>query len=168
MKNLLFIALVVFAISGCSKDEVVGPEGAQGVQGEQGEQGEQGNANIESYDFTIYTSNWEGSIETFWEATIEWDVLTEEMVNEGGVFVYIAFEQNTYTGLPLTLPAGDGFASILSAFRIGELGVMYSPGGGILLNNPGVRQCRAVAIAPKSMALGDDHVQKLIEKELKK
>lgn len=158
MKNLLLIALVLLAVSGCKKEEVVGPQGPQGKEG---------NANVESYDFTIYSSSWE-SYDWGWEAIKEWDKLTEEIINDGGVFVYWAVEDNTFAPLPTTIPAGNGFITILSAFRINEMAISFMPGGGIGANNPGMQKFRAVVIAPKSMALGENHVQKLIEEELSK
>ncbi len=162
MRNLLFIATIILALTGCKKEEVAGPQGVQGPQGEQG------NANVESFEFTLFNSSWEGSAEDGYAAVQEWDVLTEEMVNEGGIFVYWQIEDNTYSSLPLTLPAGNGFLSIFSGFRIDELSVAFIPASSVTVNNPGVQQFRAIAIAPKSMALGDDHVQKLIAAELSK
>ncbi len=155
----LLLAFALFTLSGCKKEEVVGP---------QGQQGPQGNANVHSVDFTMYYGSWSGSQNEGWEATYNWNVLTEEMVNKGGIFVYVETEANTFMLMPFSLPVTGGFVSVVSAFRTGELGLIYLPSSNVSITNPGVRRFRAVAISPKSMELGDDHVQELIAQELKK
>lgn len=159
MKTLLLFALVIFTLAGCKKEKVVGPPGPKG------------NANVESIEFTLssYTLSAENPSH---ESFHNWEVLTEEMVNEGGVFVYmnmITFGQDSsYTLLPFTYNVflNDPW-TIHSEFRIGEIEISQyvyttTTNWGI----SGSMSFRAIAIAPRSMALGEEYVQKLIAEEL--
>jgi len=160
MKKLFFAAIAVVMLAGCAK-EVEGPAGPQGPQGEQG------NANVSSITWTTNSWDWFGASNTGWETSNFWSAIDQEMLNGGLLQVY-AVVNGTHLSLPYTAPSGSSFVSVASGFSEYTVSVALIPGQSVLLSNPGVKTYKAVAVAPKALAMGDEYVQRLINEELKK
>lgn len=94
MKNRLQITITVAAILllviGCKKEGPPGPAGADG------------NANVKSS--TITFSNWTwNSTGLYDESSFTWGEITTDIVNSGGVFVYVSNGAGGWLPLPRTV-----------------------------------------------------------------
>jgi len=157
MKKLLLIMLAATLLAGCKKE----------VQGPQGPQGEQGNANVSSITWSTTGSVWYGTNSTGWETSKFWYDLNQDIIDGGMVQVY-AVSGGTHLALPFTAPVGNGFASVLFAYSLYNIEIGQQPSSGTSINNPGVKTYKAVIVAPRALAMGDEYVRQLIEVELKK
>jgi hypothetical protein len=144
-------------LAGCKKE----------VQGPAGPQGEQGNANVSSITWNTSGAYWYGSSSTGWETSKYWYDLNQSIVDGGMVQVY-AVTGGTHVALPFTTPVGNGFASVLFAYSLNSIEIGQQPSNGTSINNPGVKTYKAVIVAPRALAMGDEYVKQLIEDELRK
>jgi len=158
MKNLLLIMLATTLLAGCKKETVQGPPGPQG---------EQGNANVFSLTWNTNGAAWSGSTSTGWETSKIWTDLNQDIIDGGMVQVY-AVAGDGHIALPFTTPVNNGFASILFAYSLYTIEVAQLPSSGVTINNPGIKTYKAVIVAPRAVAMGDEYVKQLIEDELKK
>lgn len=93
-RRLLLLSFTLLTLLFSCK-EFQGPEGEQGPQGEQGEKGDAGTANVLYSDWIQFnSSNWL-KVSEFGRETqvygISENLLTEEILDQGLVFVYIKF-----------------------------------------------------------------------------
>jgi hypothetical protein len=104
---LMFVAAAVFIIS-CSKEGPTGPQGEQGIQGVQGAQGLQGiqgvpgadgNANVHSYSYEVYSDVW-GQVNPYYGVDLLVPEITQSILDEGAVLVYMANGYGGYIYLP--------------------------------------------------------------------
>jgi hypothetical protein len=89
------VTLVLF--SGCKKAEA----GPKGDKGDTGAAGMAGNANVKSSTFTNVTWNYNSASSAF-ETIISYTAITQEIVNNGAVFVYLGNSTGGYGQLPFS------------------------------------------------------------------
>lgn len=89
MKNLLFLLLLLGLTTLFSCDSCKGEDGLQGAPGAPGAPGQDGNANISSFTYTVYESEWlQQSAYWSWAPIENIPILTPDVVNNGMVMVY--------------------------------------------------------------------------------
>ena len=105
----LFIAAVAF-ISSCSKEGPTGPQGPQGVEGPQGPSGDQGiqgipgqdgNANVHSYTYDVFTSDW-NQVAPNYGVDLSVPEITQSILDDGAVLVYLSNGSGGWMPLPYT------------------------------------------------------------------
>ncbi|HPE87343.1 MAG: hypothetical protein EOL88_12435 [Bacteroidia bacterium] len=99
--TLLLIAALSIFLFACEGPE--GPAGADGIDG---------NANVKSVTFTVYPQNWEyGS--GLYVYDYPTDLLTQSVVNNGSVHLYLAMDNDVWLALPYyTLGYGIAIGSL--------------------------------------------------------
>jgi hypothetical protein len=102
----LFIASAAF-ISSCSKEGPTGPQGVQGPQGPAGDQGIQGiqgldgNANVHSYTYNVFTSDWILNAPNY-GVDLSVPEITQSILDDGAVLVYMSNGSGGWMPLPYT------------------------------------------------------------------
>lgn len=104
MKRFLLSAVIlafVFAVSGCLKGE----------QGPPGQDGQDGNANVRSQTITITPDKWyhvgtAGEPDEGYETVQNVSVITQDIVNDGAVLMYLSNNGSQWFALPFTFPSG--------------------------------------------------------------
>ena len=110
MKKTIFILLsMLLIVTACTKEGPAGKDGKDGVDG---------NANVHSTEITVYPNDWtqDGSV---WSADKSVSSITQSVVDNGSVLVYIKWENNgqvNYIALPyLNLTYGYRVGNVLFA-----------------------------------------------------
>ena len=115
MKKLFTILIAsLFIFSQCRRDPEVGPRGPQGPPGEDG------SGAVVSNVYTVQESDWQFDDPSYF-ADINVPNLTEDIVNNGIVLVYLKVEENTFSQLPLTFYESDEYASTLEVISFPQL-----------------------------------------------
>lgn len=113
MKNTIFAGLaLMFALntSSCKKETVEGPQGPAGATGQTGANGvngTNGNANIQSYSYVAYGSDWDsiGVLNQYGCGkiyTMNVPAITQSVYDSGFVFIYMESD-STVAQLPWTV-----------------------------------------------------------------
>ena len=127
MRNLFFLLLMagMTTLISCTKEGQRGPAGLDGQDGTNGTNGQNGNANVKSLTIDILESQWTDEGPGIAQLELDAPILTEEIVNNGSVMVYLGTSGFWYA-LPvvLTLPAGS--QSYTFGFEPGKLTVISS------------------------------------------
>ncbi len=103
LKSVLAITTLILFITSCEKNE-------PGVAGPQGAQGPQGNANVNSVNVAVNTSDWELYLNPLggndWVAQKSVSIITSSVVSSGAVYVYLRKTYSNggyyYQALPFT------------------------------------------------------------------
>lgn len=104
MKTLhTFIFGTAVLLSSCAKD---GEDGAQGPQGPQG------NANVQSMTFSVSPGDWSpfgtsGQVGYGFGVNVIAGIITDEIVDDGAVLLYLKSATDRWTALPVTIPEGS-------------------------------------------------------------
>jgi len=140
--SVLALALL-FAASGCTINDAVGPRGPEGPPG---------NANVFSLNFNFFMAD---AVINGTVASVQYDVpaLTQSVVDDGAVLLFFR-DQGTWTAMPYTfgvespdLPAVDYTVALGFGYEVGFLEVFYESSINPVdqLNLPD-RQMKAVVI----------------------
>lgn len=104
LKPLIFAAFA-FLLFSC--------EGDPGPMGPPGEQGLPGNANVTPIIFDVAPNEWYGDVNSFYANLDELPEITEDILNNGAVLVYVLHEENpnekSFNMLPYTYVDGSSY-----------------------------------------------------------
>lgn len=114
-KSIVMLLSLMVVFSSCRRDPVEGPRGPQGPPGPPGAGG-----GIVSDIYTVRESDWIFEDPSYF-GDIEIPDLTEDIVNNGIVLVYLKVDDNTFTQLPLTFYESDEYASTLEVISFPQL-----------------------------------------------
>ena len=112
---VLSVLAIFMLMAGCVKEGIDGVDGKDGINGVDGQDGQDGNANVQTYNITVYPSDWIES-GTVGESMYGYYALKEisgidnDMVNNGAVLVYLN-AGGSYVAMPVTFTY-DGYTSI--------------------------------------------------------
>lgn len=138
MRYFLTAIICAFIFAGC--DTFEGPQGPPGV------------ADIQTEEIAINGSDFSGSgnIE---RASYSVDVLTEEIVSDGVVFVYTDYGTgDRWSPLPFVIPASTNVASLTFEYQAGNLTlVMWHEQSGSYASIFDNTQVKVVAVPPAAM-----------------
>jgi len=144
ISNTLLILLMALAIGSCTKR---GPQGPTGPQGPQGVQGQQGNANVQGGQVTV-NFNWDAAT-SYGTADIDYDAITQSIVDNGAVLVFMSNGNGGWISLPYTDYSGTGVSiSYYFVYAVGTVRIYFSEQD---LNNtymPASATFKVVAVAP--------------------
>ncbi len=126
-----------------------GQTGAQGATGQTGATGAQGNANVKSNLATTTASNWtyDGNNKSWFTVFID-NNITQAIVDNGAVMVYVLVGTNQYAALPFTFhPTANYSTSVVYSFAPQQLRVEFQDSDLTQGNNPGDNTFKIVKVA---------------------
>ncbi len=103
-KSILLFAILSLVILGCETEGPIGPAGQDGIDGTDGTDGKDGNANVRSITKFVAPSDWTPSgtagedLFFYYEITIP--EITNDIVQNGAVMVYLKADNSPYYALP--------------------------------------------------------------------
>lgn len=130
--SILLMLAISFSFMNCTKEGEKGEPGPQGKEGIDGQDGEDGNANVVSQTFNVSSSDWEesgtpGDDMYGYEVTLNVPSITDDIVNNGMVYVY-AVIQNNGSNVNFQLPfiyTYNGWTSFFEfAYEKSSVGIM--------------------------------------------
>lgn len=134
------VMLMALAFNACKKPK-------DGKDGAQGPQGPAGNANVNVQITTVTTSDWIVSAPSYY-VSIYVATITQAIVDNGAVLVYISNGAGGWEALPVTIPVSSSYSSTynpvhyLYGVTIWKTDTDYTQA-----TNPGTRTFKILAIA---------------------
>lgn len=134
MKKMMFLAMILMVFAGCKK-EVEGPAGPRGADG---------NANVQSEEITVLSTDWEGGSNGFF-AEVPCSVITEDIAATGAVMAYLK-AGDYYQALPYSIWSTSSWTThVLFDYTAGSIGFIFQDDDGFT-PSPGERVFKVVAI----------------------
>lgn len=135
MKLLRLLPLV--ALLSCEKEVVIGPRGPQG------------NANVQSGTYTV--ADWIYHEPSYY-GEISVPFITEDIVREGAVLVYVETGINTFSQLPLTIYRSEDYSTTLEVLsRVRGVRIVLTDSDLIQPLKPRAMDFKVVAIASSEL-----------------
>lgn len=169
-RNFAFLSIILLLFAACTpEDGKEGDVGPVGPEGQIGPKGDDGNANVNSFTFSVASTDWTGGATK--ADTVSLPAISQAVVDGGIVQIY----QTTTPGTPswgvlpysyiIVLNTGTGNVAaevtIQAEYGVGEiyLSAINSIGANITgsANFPGDRTFKVVIIPPSSKIEGVNH-----------
>lgn len=138
--GVLCVGFVAF--SGCKKEE--GPAGPAGRDG---------NANVQTENITIYTSDWGGD-EFLYMADKDCFIITEDIATTGVVMCYMK-SGDYYTPIPFSITSSSWTTHIGFEYTSESIAIFFQDDDG-LTPNPGIKEFKVVAIESSGIEANPD------------
>jgi hypothetical protein len=120
--------------------------------------------NIESDIITIQSSDWFWS-DPYWGVHISYAAITQDVVDNGAVLVYMEVTANNYTQLPITIyPETSYSTSVEATHTVGMLKIYFADSDHLTLS-PGQRKFKIVVIQNKNKVTNEEIKQELLKKK---
>ena len=137
-KSLLIVIIIATAFNACTKGDT-GPEGPTGATGATG------NANVNTQTFTI--SSWTYSSPSYSASVTDYDI-TQDIVDNGAVMVYVSNGSGGWQPLPLTVYPSSSYSSTYTTVHALYTVAFYKTDSDLTQPaDPGTLSFKVVAIA---------------------
>lgn len=138
---MLLTIVTVILLSACAKDGKTGPQGPAGTNGTNG------NANVVSSSITTTSLSWSANA-PFYTTSIGYAAITQDIIDNGAVLVYISNTAGTYQQLPFTYyPASSYSRTYTFAYAVGTVTIYVSDSDLVIPDNPGAVTFKIVVMA---------------------
>lgn len=144
MKNLIYLSTVIaITLFGCEGKD--GAPGAQGPAGTNGTNGVDGNANVHTQTFIV--SNWYYNAPSWGVDITDLDI-TQDIVDNGLVMVYISNGSGGWQALPYTVYPTSGYSSTyVFVHYLYGVTIWKTDSDLTLPSNPGTKTYKVIAVA---------------------
>lgn len=149
MKNVALFLFVACAtmFSACTKE---------GPKGDTGPAGPKGNANVVSSSVTAFASDWQYTAPS-WRMNIAYPAITQDILDNGAVLVYMKNNQSSWSQLPLTIYQSATYSTSIEVVTgLGGLSIFWTDSDLLQPINPGGATFKIVVVAASGMALNPD------------
>ena len=141
MKNKYYLSIALITLlslfSGCKKEGPAGPAGKEG------------NANVKSSTTTFSNWTWDGSSGVEYDyVDFTWGEITSEIVNTGGVFIYVSNGAGGWLPLPRTIFPNNAYTqSQRFVYTTGAFRIIVQDSDLTQPLNPGTWTIKVLAVA---------------------